>query len=133
MVQLDTPPAPFWPRTVAWLVDVIIFVVVGFLLGAVIDGFLAAGAALLLYLAYSAVAEGSHYHATFGKYLFELHVADLSGHGVSRYRSIGRAVAKLVSHAVFPFGHLIVSFTDDSQALHDLLASTVVVRGRSNP
>lgn len=109
------------------------FVVVGFLLGAVTDGFIAAGVALLLYLVYSAVAEGSHYHATFGKYLFELHVADLTGHGLSPYRSAGRALAKLVSHAVFPFGHLIVSFTDDSQTLHDLLASTVVVRGRSNP
>jgi uncharacterized RDD family membrane protein YckC len=119
--------AHFWPRTAAWLVDIVLFAAVGFvvyLMAGTVVSLVLAGAG---YLLYSAVLEGSSYHATFGKYLFWLQVTDLDGGPVSRLRAAGRSLAKLVSLAVFPFGHVIVSFTDQKQALHDLLAGTLVV------
>jgi uncharacterized RDD family membrane protein YckC len=118
--------ARFWLRFAAWLTDVVIFVVVGFLLYTLLEfaGLLIAYAG---YLVYSSVLEGSSYNATFGKFLVGLRVTDLDGARLSWFRAAGRGAARLVSTAVFPFGHLIVAFTDQKQTLHDLLASTLVV------
>jgi uncharacterized RDD family membrane protein YckC len=119
--------AHFWQRAAASLVDIVLFAALAFVVH------LMAGLTVSLiltgigYVAYSAVLEGSSYNATLGKYLFGLRVTDLDGGPVSRLRAAGRSLAKLVSVAVFPLGHAIVSFTDHRQSLHDLLAGTLVV------
>lgn len=128
----ELPYAGFWRRATAWVTDVVLFLVAEMLFTRVI-GYLAAVLVVYgCYVVYSALCEASRYHATLGKYLLGLWVADVEGCAVSPYRAVGRTVAKQVSQAVFPFGHLIVSFTDQKQALHDLLASTVVLQRKRN-
>jgi uncharacterized RDD family membrane protein YckC len=84
--------------------------------------------AFIAFLMYSAALEGSSYGATFGKHLLGLRVTDLDGRKLSLRRSTGRAVAKVVSTAVFPLGHVLATFTEGKSALHDLLAGTLVLR-----
>jgi uncharacterized RDD family membrane protein YckC len=133
MAQLtELPYAGFWRRAAAWVTDAVVFLAAALMFTRVIGGLAGLFAVYGCYVVYSALCEASRYHATLGKYLFGLWVADLEGCAVSSYRAAGRTVAKQVSQAVFPFGHVIVSFTDQKQALHDLLASTLVLRRNRN-
>jgi uncharacterized RDD family membrane protein YckC len=121
------PIADFWPRAVAWIVDFVLFAALATF------AYFAAGIVIALtlpgigFIVYSAVLEGSSYGATLGKYAFGLRVTDLDRRPLGWQRATARALAKVVSAAVFPLGHVIVAFTDQKQTLHDLLASTLVV------
>jgi uncharacterized RDD family membrane protein YckC len=125
----ELPFATIWNRFAAWSIDAVMFGALMWVLGALMSGF-GVFIGFVAYLLYSAVLEGSRYGATFGKYLLSVRVTDLDGRPLSARRSAGRTAGKVVSGAVFPFGHLIATFTDGRSALHDLLAGTVVLRSR---
>lgn len=80
---------------------------------------------------YFAVLESSPLQATVGKWLLGIKVTDLTGKRISFARAAARFFAKILSGQFLLIGYFIAAFTEKSQALHDLLAATLVVNGTS--
>ncbi|PYX54942.1 MAG: hypothetical protein DMG73_18415 [Acidobacteria bacterium] len=139
----------FWIRLVAAILDGIlvqvVVVPVSIMVGAVIGaaGFavsmssmgvrlvsMIVGATLgfLASWLYEAVLESSPRQATLGKMVLGLKVTDLAGNRISFARACGRHFAKYLSGAIFFIGYIIAGFTDRKQALHDMIAGTLVRR-----
>jgi uncharacterized RDD family membrane protein YckC len=98
--------------------------------GAVIFGFLLSMGAIYLPL-----FEASPWQASFGKRILNVHVTDTEGRRISVARAFGRWIAKLLVNWFFLWpASLITMFgTREKKALHDCVASTVVVRGQPQP
>ncbi len=77
---------------------------------------------------YYTLFESSARQATPGKMAFGLRVTDLSGNRISFGRANGRFFGKILSGMTFYIGFLMVGFTEKKQALHDMLAGTLVVK-----
>lgn len=131
----DATYGGFWIRTLAYAVDLAILMA-GLLLLAVVLTF-TGGAGTVIYsviatlgpIAYFVWLTASGRQATFGKQLCGLKVQHAgSGERISLLRSIARELGKLVSAAVLMIGFLLIAFTGRKQGLHDMLASTEVVR-----
>ena len=130
----------FWIRFLALGVDTTILLLIAMVLG--VAGGFAAGAlgeiaglvvGLLMFLVwflYFPVMHASERQATYGKQLLGMKVTDYAGNRISFLRAFGRFLATWVSNAVLMLGYLMAAFTKKKQALHDLLASTLVVRER---
>jgi uncharacterized RDD family membrane protein YckC len=140
--------AGFWRRAAAYLLDSILL---GFTVGVIVIGPLMEHAGLsadnpwvlltgssqqviavqllmiMVFGLYWAAMESSPWQATFGKRILKLAVTDLAGKRISFMRATGRYFGKILS-SVFFIGFLIAAFTEKKQALHDILASTLVVR-----
>ena len=78
---------------------------------------------------YFVVLESSEQQATWGKRLIGLRVTDLDGGRISFGRATARFFAKFVSYLTLFIGFLMQPFTKRKQALHDILAGTLVVKG----
>jgi len=135
--------AGFWRRTVALCIDSIALGIIGLPIGLIPDlappvdagpsaalGRLSASIAARLLLAwiYYASLESSAWQATLGKRAIGIRVTDGSGARIGFGRASGRYVAKLLSCLTIGLGFLIAAFTARRQALHDLLANTLVMR-----
>jgi uncharacterized RDD family membrane protein YckC len=125
----------FWVRLVALLVDsAIVFLVASFLLAGSAMALAPESIAPLvlamsvLGLLYWPLMHASALQATFGKLIMGLKVARLDGRRISIVRSLGRELAKILSGAVLMVGYLMAAITPRKRALHDLMASTYVVR-----
>ncbi|HUA01304.1 MAG TPA: RDD family protein [Candidatus Aquilonibacter sp.] len=77
---------------------------------------------------YFASFESSSWQATPGKKIMGLVVTDLQGRRITFARASGRFFGKLLSQFLLFFGYLMAAFTARKQALHDLLAGTLVLR-----
>lgn len=77
---------------------------------------------------YFALFESSKLQGTLGKAALNIRVTDLEGRRISFARACGRYFGKWVSSAILLIGYLMQPFTQRRQALHDLLAGTLVVR-----
>jgi uncharacterized RDD family membrane protein YckC len=142
-------PAGFWIRVVAAFIDGLIIgvpVLVG--IGTVMFGFAemieteieAAILVTLLGLAgvvvgswlYEAVLTSSSRQATVGKQIFGMRVLGEDGRPMGFGRATGRYFAKTIVTPLVPLGigYLMAAFTARKRALHDMIASTVVVRNR---
>ena len=93
-------------------------------------GAIAYAADLLLWLLYYALMESSPLQATLGKMALSIRVTDLAGQRISFLRAIGRNLAKIISGAILLIGYIMAAFTERKQALHDIIAQCLVVRGR---
>jgi uncharacterized RDD family membrane protein YckC len=82
---------------------------------------------LTVLIPYFTLLESSRLQATFGKLLLGIKVIDLSGKRISFARATGRFFAKILSGQVLLIGYWLAAFTERKQALHDLLAGTLVV------
>jgi uncharacterized RDD family membrane protein YckC len=80
---------------------------------------------------YFAAFESSPWQATPGKKVFGLRVTDLEGKRVSFIRASGRYFGKLISWLLLGLGFVLAGFTEKKQALHDMLASCLVLRDPS--
>jgi uncharacterized RDD family membrane protein YckC len=125
----------FWIRFLAVLVDsAIVFLVMALIIagGATALGEdmapIAVFAAWLFAFLYWPVLHSSPLQGTFGKALLRLRVTGYQGTRISFLRSLGRELAKILSGAVFMIGYILAGFTARKQSLHDLVASTYVVR-----
>ena len=78
---------------------------------------------------YFTLMEASNMQATLGKKLVGIRVTDLNGQQISYGRSGGRYMGKILSGMTLGIGFLMAAFTRRKQALHDIVASTLVVRG----
>jgi len=77
---------------------------------------------------YFALMESSSRGATLGKMALGLRVVDLSGNRIGFGRATGRYFGKLVSGAILCIGYIMAGFTQQKQALHDMMAGCLVVR-----
>ena len=82
---------------------------------------------LLLYWLYFAGLESSHRQGTLGKLALSIKVTDLAGGRIGFGRATGRYFAKYLSAAILLIGFVMAGFTRRKQALHDLIAGTLVV------
>ena len=76
---------------------------------------------------YYPLLESSSWQATIGKRLMGLRVVDESGARISFLRALARYLSKILS-AVFLIGYIMAAFTSKKQALHDLIAGTLVIK-----
>ena len=94
-------------------------------------GAIAYAADLLLWLLYYALMESSPLQATLGKLALSIRVTDTAGQRISFLRALGRNLAKIISGAILLIGYIMAAFTERKQALHDIIAQCLVVRGRA--
>jgi len=107
----DNPPDP------AMVAGFVSFAML-FVLGAVAAGWL-----------YSAYFESSEWQATVGKKVLNLKVTDMNGNRITFGRASGRYFAKIISGLIpLGIGYILAGFTEKKQALHDMIASCLVLR-----
>lgn len=78
-------------------------------------------------LLYYALQESSAQQATLGKRALGIKVTDLKGRRISRGNAVGRWFAAALSYLTLYIGFLMAAFTERKQALHDMVAGTLVV------
>jgi len=141
--------AGFWKRFLAYVLDFFLLVPVGFVVNGVMR--MAAGISVtpiwsasseataiyklvenlvgvVVGWVYFAVLESSSRQATLGKMALGLVVTDLTGQRIGFGRATGRYWAKLLSAITLLIGFLMAGFTRRKQALHDMVASTLVLK-----
>ena len=63
-----------------------------------------------------------------------IQVTDLEGNRISFGKALGRNLAKIISALIFYIGFIMAAFTAKKQALHDMIAGTLVVKkGSTTP
>jgi len=143
----DIVPASFLKRFAAWFIDQVVLVGLVMLIAATVAIIAAAtkpdfgnsdnaalmftvgyyGASILLYVAYYAVFDSSASGATLGKKALGIRVTDLDGRRIGIGRSIARTLSCGLSYLIVYIGFLMALMTNRSQALHDLIARTLVI------
>ncbi|MBI4990439.1 MAG: RDD family protein [Rhodocyclales bacterium] len=145
-------PAPhyagFWYRALALLIDfaistvmaIVIAVPLGFATGTLLSGSasyfeirnLGEGmgnlVGVLVNWLYFTLCESSPWQATLGKKVLGLKVTDVNGSRIGFGRANARYWSKLFSIFTLLIGYLMAAFTQRKQALHDMIAGTLVVR-----
>lgn len=137
----------FWIRFIAAIVDGILVQMVVFPISFVIGIFIGiAGAAshstgvglqltsavlggmvgILGAWLYGAFMESSSRQATLGKMIFSMKVTDLQGRRLSFGLATARHFAKYLSALILFIGYIMAGFTERKQALHDMIAGTLV-------
>ncbi len=86
----------------------------------------------LAFLAYFAALWASPWRNTVGGRILKLRVTDYAGNRISRRRALGRALAGVLS-LMTGIGVLMIALTRRKQALHDLIARTVVIDEHVRP
>jgi uncharacterized RDD family membrane protein YckC len=95
------------------------------ILGLLLGGLLFVGFEWL----YFAGMESSARQATFGKAAMSVRVTDLEGRRLSFGHATGRFFSKIISGMIpFAIGYIMAGFTAKKQALHDMIAGTLVIR-----
>jgi uncharacterized RDD family membrane protein YckC len=77
---------------------------------------------------YFAVLQSSPWQATLGKKAVGLYVCDIEGHRLTFSPAIGRNFTKCLSTLSVGIGYMMCGFTKKKQALHDMIASCLVLR-----
>ena len=77
---------------------------------------------------YFACMESSSKQATLGKMAIGIYVTDLEGKRLSFARATGRHFGKIVSMLTLYVGYIMAGFTQKKQALHDIMAGSLVMR-----
>lgn len=106
-------------RSIAFLIDFILLTMIAGLFGF-------EGISLLIGWLYFALLESSDSQATIGKKMMGLKVSDLNGRRLSFWQATVRHFGKWVSNITFGLGYLVAGITEKKQALHDIIAGTVV-------
>lgn len=132
--------AGFWRRFAAYYVDGIVVMVAAVLILlpfmfneslAMIGGVVA----VVFYLGYFPVMHSTALQATVGKLLLGVKVTDRDGNRISIGRSLGRFLGMIFVSSLLTLGvgYLIAGATERRQALHDMIAGTLVVRRGATP
>jgi uncharacterized RDD family membrane protein YckC len=116
--------ASVWARFVALLIDAIIVAVASGLAGTFGAGVVVTFIGPWLYEAFMLSSE---WQATVGKRAMNMVVTGIDGKRISFARATGRHFAKYLSAFLLGVGFIMAFFTAKKQALHDLIAETLVV------
>jgi uncharacterized RDD family membrane protein YckC len=107
----DQPPNPLFPVAILGVILVLLPLTI-----------------VLTWL-YFASMESSTHQGTLGKMALGLFVTDLQGRRVSFGRASGRFFAKFITGLIpFFIGYIMAGFTAKKQALHDMIASCLVLK-----
>ena len=90
---------------------------------------IAAAVGLLFSWLYGALLMSSRAQGTLAQQVFDLRMTDLMGRRISFLRATARHFAEYGSALLLFMGYLPILFHERRQALHDLIAGTLVVRG----
>lgn len=82
----------------------------------------------ILGIIYFTAMEASKFQGTLGKMALGLKVTDRQGEPVDFGRALIRNLAKILSQMIFMIGFLMAGFTEQKQALHDIIAGALVIR-----
>ena len=125
----------FWRRFAAYLIDVILLNVIFWIVILILGGIGGDGGAVIGYLlalvgyfAYFSYMESSERQATVGKSALGIQVTDLNGARISFGKALGRTAGKILSALILYIGFIMAAFTEKKQALHDIMAGTLVVK-----
>lgn len=134
--------AGFWLRFVAAIIDGIVLTIIGAASGCLIGAALGGAGVdpesigaisnvlgIIINLAYFSLMESGSNQATLGKKAMGLRVTDINGDPVSLPRALGRNAAKYISALILMIGFIMAAFTPKKQALHDMIAGCLVVKG----
>jgi uncharacterized RDD family membrane protein YckC len=137
MESFEPEYAGFWIRFAADFIDKIILFIPQLALNPLImvESIAEMGERLALYFLvsialnwlYSAGMESTSNQATLGKMVVGLKVTNMEGEPISFLNATGRHFAKKISTITFTIGFIMAAFTAKKQALHDLLAKTLVI------
>jgi len=84
---------------------------------------------IVLQWLYFAAMESSDRQGTFGKAAMSLQVTDLGGRRLTFGHATGRFFAKMISGLIpLGIGYIMAGFTEKKQALHDMIAGSLVLR-----
>lgn len=98
------------------------FLGIGFVLGFI-------GIIIVVSWLYYALSESSSWQATLGKKMLHLKVTDMTGQPISFGRASGRFFARIVTKLIpLGIGYMLAGFTEKKQAIHDMIASCLVLR-----
>jgi uncharacterized RDD family membrane protein YckC len=132
-----TQYASFGKRFLAALLDGVILsiinILVSFVLGLILGragtqvGSLVGILIAWLYYAYQ---ESSDKQATIGKQALKIVVTDLEGKRIDFVKATIRYFSKIISALILLIGYIMAAFTEKKQALHDIIAGTLVLEKR---
>ena len=83
---------------------------------------------LIIEWLYFALMESSQSQATIGKMALSIKVTNLEGNKISFGQATGRYLGKYISYLILMFGFFMAGWTEKKQALHDIMANTLVVK-----
>jgi uncharacterized RDD family membrane protein YckC len=119
----------FFRRFVASVIDIFVILLfialIQFILG-VMGGTFFNIIIFLMGWNYFALQESSTRKGTVGKQAMNLIVTDLDGNKISFEQATKRFLGKFLAAIPFFAGFLLIFFTEKRQALHDIIAKTVV-------
>jgi uncharacterized RDD family membrane protein YckC len=138
------PYAGFWKRFVAYIIDAIllsiVMTIVGYIIGVGYVGRIGEASAgrsapyvlinAIIYWLYFAFMESSSHQGTLGKMALGIVVTDVDGGRVSFGKATVRHWSKYLSTLILLIGWIMAGFTARKQALHDLIAGTLVINKR---
>ena len=75
-----------------------------------------------------ALMESSKYGGTIGKMAVSIKVVDLEGNRISFGRATGRYFSRIITNMTLLIGYILAGVTQKKQALHDMIASCLVIR-----
>jgi uncharacterized RDD family membrane protein YckC len=134
----------FLERLCAYIIDnvalAILFVVLNVLrtsiinvfLISTIDTYLSKDYIFLVLALYFPIMESSHYQGTLGKIALGLKVTNLEGQRISMVTAIMRFLGRFLCSITLFLGYVLIFFTERKQGLHDIIASTTVLRKGKN-
>jgi uncharacterized RDD family membrane protein YckC len=132
--------AGFWRRFAAYAIDYAVVLSGSVALGAAAPRIGLAGDASRLsllvlagYFLYCTLLESSPWQATLGKRALRLKVMNRRGERIAFARAALRFVAKLLSVLTLCLGFLLIVVTRRRQALHDLVAGTLIAHDGTAP
>ncbi len=130
MESSSTSPqySPFLRRFAAALIDGLILLIPSIALGAVLPYV----GGLVIWLLYAPIFESSPLQGTPGKKVMGMRVIGANGATLSFATAILRSLMKFGEGLLLCLPYLLALFTDKKQALHDIVADTVVVEGAPN-
>jgi uncharacterized RDD family membrane protein YckC len=130
--------AGFWRRfgaviidgVLLWVAEMIIFRSIAFRMfvftaGAMVKTYFWS---ILIGWLYFALMESSNKQATLGKMLIGIKVTDLDGNRITFGKATARHFSKIISGVILAIGYIMAGFTPKKQALHDIIAGTLVVK-----
>lgn len=121
LIELFSDPALEYERE---LTDEEVFTVIRVFFGSTA---MVAVISMILSWLYFALFHSSKWQATLGKKILGIKVADAYGERIRFGRATGRYFAKALLSGILLIGYIIAAFTERKQALHDLIAGTIVV------
>jgi uncharacterized RDD family membrane protein YckC len=145
------PPiyAGFWLRFAAYILDAILLAIVGVALNLMLGferpmfgvhrgmpgpafnfGLLSMRSLLgwVIGWLYYSLMETSKFQGTLGKMALGLIVTDMSGQPITFGRATGRYFGKFISSLTLLIGYMMAGWTQQKQALHDMMAGCLVLR-----